>query len=328
MPKFTVKEIQTQIEAQKIWPVYWIVGPETMLANDVLKRLKKAVFGKGNDDESFNVEKFDGAQARGAEIVDAALSLSFMGGPKLIIISNADQIKEAEAIEEILGDAQVASNVETLVIALASDLDARKKFSKRLVKSAAVVMASAVKEYERAAWIDSLCKKRKLNLSHSIKASLESFEPWSLDVIDGELEKLSVLADPSQYEEVLSVGVIGVKGSDFVEAVMSRNYKRALSLVRDFCNKPDESLPLVGLLAWNFKQLTLLIGAEQGKSDPPRLSPFVMKRLSSWSKVWDFNGLELSQRSLFELDFSTKQTPKSALGNWSTFIRSIKGAGA
>ena len=138
----------------------------------------------------------------------------------------------------------------SVCVFVSKDLDGRKKFSKMLLEHAAVVPCDDVPETEREAWVQYLAKRRGMPLEPALLAILAQLDPWSLDIIDQELEKLSLSGNS---DVVLGPGesIGGRGGDDFLNAFFSRNLPLSLESVQSFAERPDESLPLLGLLAWN-----------------------------------------------------------------------------
>jgi len=320
MPKLEAKAVQKEVEAGRLRPVYWLYGPERMKSRELLKRIKALALGDGAT-ASFGEENLDGAIAKAIEVVDAARSLSLGGGLRFVVVRDAHQIKDAEvmgALFEPGNEAREKSELPYVCVFLSNDLDGRKKFSKQLVENAAVVPCEEVAEGDREGWIGFLAKRRELVVTPQIISQLRGLDPWSLDIIDSELEKYALCQD-----EAVLLGSVGEgKGTDaFLEALFSRDLKRGLASLEGFVDSPDQTLPLLGLLAWNVRFLALVISDRENRTRFAKLSPFLAERFMRWSRHWSLaDALEL-QSALAKLDFDAKQTPKTALGLWASLIQ-------
>lgn len=319
MPKFEPKAIQKELDSGQIWPFYWIYGPEKLKSREIVKRIRQAVLGSQGSQSlwSWGEENKEGSEVDAASLVDSALSPSLGGGIRLIIVRDAHAIKNPEDLAELFGNPDRKENLSSVCVCLSKDLDARKKFSKLLLEKAAVVPCDEVPEAQRQSWIQFLAKRRNIELSSSLVMRLYSLDPWSLDIVDQELEKYTLAGLSS--EVILGGGVAG--GTDhFIESFFSRDLRLALPSLQHFSNSPDESLPLLGLLNWNTRQLAGVVADREQKTRYSKLNPYLADKFVAWSKKWKLEELIELQHELFELDFQLKQTPLAPLGLWSLLV--------
>jgi DNA polymerase-3 subunit delta len=301
-----------------IWPVYWLYGTERMKSRELLKRIRKAVLGSETAQTSglagFGEETLDGNEVDAATVLDAAQSLSLGGGCRFIVVREAHALKETEMLSVLCGPKTKKSELTSVCVFLSKDLDGRKKFSKILTEKAAVVPCEEVPDAEREAWIGYLAKRRGIELPPELVAQMSSLDPWSLDIIDQELEKFSLAQTGDVILSLLGGGGAG-GGERFLNAFFARDLKRSMQAIEDFADRPDESLPLLGLLGWNVRHLALVLSRAQIK-----LNPFIAERLQAWSKHWELSEVIRLQSVLEELDFSLKQTPLLPIGLWGELV--------
>jgi DNA polymerase-3 subunit delta len=318
MPKFEPKTIQKELEKGQIWPVYWIYGGERMKVRELVKRIRRAVV----DDESSAIglaeESIDAAESSAAAILDSAQSLSLGGGARFIVVRDAHALKEAEMLSPLLGPPVAKKELSSVCVFISKDLDARKKFSKALVEKAAVVSCEEVLEAEREAWVAYLAKRKEVTLTPEVQMRLASLDPWSLDIVDQELEKFSL--DAMNSDTLLEATGATADTDRFLQAFFTRKLGEAMLGVEGFAERPDESLPLLGLLGWNVKQLATLIADREGKTRFAKVPQFVAPRLQSWAAHWSLNEITALQAELADLDFALKQTPLLPLGAWDELV--------
>jgi len=322
MPKFEPKIIQRELDEGWVWPVYWIYGPESMKVRELLKRIRKAVVSEGGFSEMAE-EKLDAADVDVSAVIDAACMMSFGGGTKFVVVRDAHLLKNVENIATLLGPRGRIGEIPSVCVLLSKDLDARKKASKLLLEKAAVIPCEEVREEDREAWIGYLAKRRGLEVPPVIATQLVSLDPWSLDVVDQELEKyaLALLSvepgvDPAS---ALGSGVLpgGLGGArSFVEALFTRNRQEAMSRLALFAEEKEESFPLLGLLAWNARQLLVMVQDRAKGTRTVRLPPVAADQMQSWSRLWNKTELVDLQNALAQVDFELKQTPVLPLGSW------------
>lgn len=332
MPKLEPKIIQRELEQGLLWPVYWLYGAERMKSRELLKRIRRTVLGDepsgGGALLGFAEENLDGSEVTGPQVVEAAQSPSLGGGTRFIVVRDAHALKESEQLATLLQPRAKKDALASVCVFLSKDLDGRKKFSKLLLEKAAVVPCEDVPETEREAWIGYLAKRRNLELPAAMIAQLMSLDPWSLDIIDQELEKWSLARDTSGVEqagEVILTGSAIEGGTDaFLEAFFTKDLKQALAIAETFADQPDESLPLLGLLGWNVRQLAVICADREAGIRPgthgTKLNPYAAEKLQRWSRGWRLSEVLALQSELAALDFSFKQTPLLPLGLWSSLV--------
>ena len=325
MPKLEPKNVQKELDAGQLWPVYWLYGSERMKVRELLKRIRKAAIGE--DSQAFWPDtQLEGTEVDAATVVDAVQSPSLGGGLRFVVVRDAHAIKESEALAPLLGPKGKADQMESVVVFISKDLDGRKKFSKVLTEKAAVVPCEEVAESDREAWIGYLSKRRGLELPPGSAAQLATLDPWTLDIIEQELEKYSLaLLDESGTSDVFLAGSLSFSalgGADaFLDAFFARDLKRAMERVESFADQPDEALPLLGLFAWNVRHIALVVSDRQHGTRSAKINPYLAERFNRWAPRWTLDEIERLQSAIAEVDFGFKQTPLLPLGLWSSLVQ-------
>jgi len=325
MPKLDTKEILKQIAQKQFYPMYWIFGPERYKTRELVERLKKELKPfQGGSSLFGGADQFDGSETAPATILDSAQAMSLGGGLRVIVVREAQEIKNPEMLEVLAGPLQSADALNSVCIFIAKDLDQRKKFSKTLVQKAAVVECSEVEENDRENWIQYLAKNRGIKLESAWVERLMTLDPWSLDGIASELEKLSL----SQDAAVLLGGDASEHAAEiWLDALFERNLRKGLPVTETVSKDPATALPLLGLLSWNARQLALLMADQKAGTRTVKINPYVAQKLERWKRKWSLEDLLKLQHALHELDFSTKQTPKLALGLWTELVLKFETTG-
>ncbi|MEO5970879.1 MAG: DNA polymerase III subunit delta, partial [Bdellovibrionia bacterium] len=311
MPKIELKAVQRELEKGQVWPVYWIYGHEKFKSRELLKRIRKAVSDSSEGTphlSQWGEEHFVASSSLDAEsIVDAACSLTLGGGTKLVIVQDAHLLKKPEPLAALFGPSKKKEELPSVCILLSKDLDGRKKFSKLLQEKAAVISCEEVTEDQRESWVQDLAKRRKVELTSHLLMKLCTLDPWSLDIIDQELEKFSVAG---LIEDVVLEGSGRTGGMEvFIDQFFQRHLQTTISHVSYFADAPDEALPLLGLLGWNVRQLAVLLSDRENGTRYAKLAPYVEERFRKWSGKWSLNEILRLQQELANLDFKIKQTP-------------------
>ncbi len=318
MPKLDPKQVQRDLEKGTLWPVYWLYGGEGMKARELLKRIRLSALGEqaAAARTGFAEEVLDGMEVTGSQIVDSARTLALGGGLRFIVVRDAHAIDTPESMAELLAPAGPKAELGSVCVFLSKDLDGRKKFSKQLLEGAAVVHCEEVADEDRESWIGYLAKRRALEVAPEAMVRLRSLDPWSLDIVDGELEKLSLGGEGALLGGAGSQG----GGDAFVEAFFGREGSRAMEQVTAFADSPEEALPLLGLIAWNARYLALVLADRERGTRTVKLSPFLADRFTRWGRKWTLPEAVRLQSALAELDFGIKQTFRLPMGLWSALV--------
>lgn len=326
MPKIEPKFIQKELEAGKVRPVYWIFGPERMKAREILRRIQRAVHQdeKPND---FNFEKLDGSEASIDAILDSAQSFSMMGGAKLIVVRNAEDLKVLEPLVDYLKqlpdrEPVAVSELSSVLVFVSKGFDGRKKTSKAIQENATTVPCEEVLEQEREPWIDYLSKRRGIVLSPEERLVLRGLDPWSLDIVDQELGKIELVASEENLRsQVLMSGVDARAREDFIDALFCRDRTRALKWMHLFSEDMDVQLPILGLISWNLRQLKIqMLEQETQTRSSEKRNPYLQPKLDRWKKHWNRDSLHHFEHGLFGIDFSLKNTRLTGQGLWASLI--------
>ncbi len=312
MPKLEFKVIQRELEQQLIWPFYWIYGTEKFKLREILEKIRAAVLPPPWGEVSY-----EASETSVETVLDAVRSPPLGGGIPLIWIRDAHLLKNPELLSQLLGPSRKKSDLDSVCVCISKDLDGRKKFSKILLDQAAVIACDEVGESQREAWVQSLAKRRNLNLDSTLILRLCSLDPWTLDILDQELEKYVI----SNYsEDVLLESSLAGGGDLFLESFFSRDRKSALYQVAQFAQHADESFPLLGLLGWNVRHLVVVILDQEKGTHHSKLSGHLSERFRKWSQKWELSEVMEFQKELAQIDFHLKQSPSLPLGLWSSLV--------
>lgn len=326
MARIEAKIIQKELDGGKLRPVYWIFGPERMKSRELVRRIQRAAFGDQTPND-FNFEKHDGAEADVATILDAAQGFSLMGGTKLFLVRNADEMKQQELLIDFFEsienhDAVDAADLSNVVVFVSKSFDARKKATKKIQELVATVPCEEVEEKEREPWIGYLAKRRGVTLKEDEAVLLRGLDPWSLEIVDQELAKLELVADEEVLrKQVLLNGVDAFARDDFIDALFCRDQKRAMKWMHLFCEEIEVQLPILGLVSWNLRHLKLMLLEEKTRSrSGEKRNPYLMNNLNRWKRHWTFDSIQEFEHGLFEIDFALKNTRLLGKGLWTSLL--------
>jgi len=190
----TVNELLKKISKGDIQHFYFLHGSERVYQKQVLQALTVKLVTEDNRD--FNFEEFDGRYSSVHQWIDAAKTIPFMGGTKLVFVENMhdkftlsekdtvmEELKELlqdPDADEIAPDASRAqqeqdigalidyanSPIEGACLVIASGkVDRRRQLLKKLADGKGSVCCEAPKEYTLVPWVIDLAKEQGYSMS-------------------------------------------------------------------------------------------------------------------------------------------------------------------
>jgi len=300
MPKLNWEKALNQIKANQIWPIYWLYGAETYLIRTFYEFLKTHL----HLDPYWGEMRID-AEIEGAfDLIQPSL---FLKGVQLIQIKNAEKIRKFDFFQEC---SQKMSSIQRIYFFVSKDGIFQ---AKDFLTQVAVIHCEKVKEFEQEHWIQFLAQEKGLNLTSEIMAQFNAFQPWSLDRINEELEKLKI---SGMNPHVISCTPLDFQNTDeFLDGFFSKEPKKALSQLTHFFNHSHQMLTLLGIVNWNLKEIFMKkLGISTG------VFSLRKKNIQRWANDWEKEELILLQNALIQIDYQLKQSASQPLETWTQLI--------
>jgi DNA polymerase-3 subunit delta len=291
--ELTYQTASRQLHPDRIAPIYLVYGEERFFIDKLVSWfLEKMVSVESRD---FNYNRFVGETAKPSEILLAAKSVPMIGDKRLIVIEDADGVKDPEG--QLL--AYLASPTRmTVIIFVVKKPDMRTKLFAALKKQGIIIHCRPLYESELPGFIQSEGKRLGMTLLGDSVSFLAEHIGKNLTLLYAELTKLSLhLGQQKEREVTLDTVLQVVSGEkaytifDWVNAVAEKDLKNALLRLAFMLADGEAPLKMLAMLLWQFRMMAIakeLIlsrpSADVGKqlSLPPyRVAPF-LERLSLW----------------------------------------------
>lgn len=166
--------------------VYLLMGDEPYYPELVCRAIVDNCIDDAGKD--FNETVCYGADVTAAQVVSAARQFPMMGERVLVVVKDAQNMKDAEALA-----AYVAAPLDSTVLVLLyrkSGPDKRKALYKACQKEGAVVDSQPLRDYEVPRWISAYYSSRGLQISPEAAALLGESVGTELSTIVVETDKL------------------------------------------------------------------------------------------------------------------------------------------
>ena len=271
-----------------------IIGPENILREEALARVRKAAFGEG--DGGMNWVVFHGPTSKNeaealepAAFLDETCTGSMFAAEdemKIVVVRQADLFLGDKEYRPILERAQERiPETSTLVLEAANPGNVKTtSFYKNLDKAGAVIVCESLTDrwgntQELELEIEKRAKARKLKLAPGALNALLERSARNLGVIDEELDKLALALQPAEGAEVpitehdvaeFCASTRTFNAFNFADAVIDRDLKHALEILGAIFDRgiADSAKPgkvvnndgtiamlLLGALTWRVAQM-------------------------------------------------------------------------
>lgn len=269
----TYDSIMTDLKAGKFLPSYLLMGEESYYIDKISDYIAEHALKP--EERDFNQQIVFGADTSAAQIADMARSYPVMAERQVIIVKEAQGIKNWEHLEKYLE--KPAKTTVLVVCHKNGNIDGRKKTLLARFKAAGVVFESKKKrDYELPAFIEGYLKRRtKATIENKAAQMMADNIGPDLNRLTGELDKLILsLADSETRITPLMVEQrIGISKDfnpfELRNAVAAKDVIKANRIVKYFDSNPKTggAFVLIPILFSYFQNLMLAYYAPNRGND-------------------------------------------------------------
>jgi DNA polymerase-3 subunit delta len=326
------KEAIQQIAEGKIAPFYFLFGEERFFHSEIMHTVLEKLIDA--DNREFNLETFEAKSSSVNDWISAAKTLSFLGGTKVVIVTNLHEVTLPPKDCDRLLEYCQAPLEGTCLILTADKADRKKKLFKSLTKHAGAVACDAPAEMTLIPWI----KKRALTMGYQLSADaarqmieLTGAKPG---VLATELEKLMTYAGEERSitdKEVLAM-VGDIKQENpfaLTEALKEKNAQQALALLHNQLGHGEEPLKILGTIVWQLRVIWEVKTHQAQKLAPAKIAqamgakPFMVEKAMKHTKNFSHGELIRSFKDLVQADRLLKTSGQSAQGILESLILNL-----
>ena len=237
----TFQSIMHDLEARKFVPLYYLMGDEPYYIDKIADYIAEHVLQP--EERDFNQTVLFGSDVTAAQIADAARRYPMMSEYQVLIVKEAQNVKNTEALEKYFKQ-PMASTILVMCHKNGS-IDGRKKEYLKAINGAGVLFESKkLKDRELPAFIEGYLKAREVSIDPKSVQMIADNIGADLSRLTGELEKV-VLSLPEQDGRVTPQIVedqIGVSkefnGYELKDAIVNRNVFKANQIIKYFDENP------------------------------------------------------------------------------------------
>jgi len=300
--------------------IFFLYGPDTYRSKQKLQEIVlkyKKVHKSG-----LNLRYCDCQEVSFQDFEDGARQASMFQEKKLIVATNVFSNKEfKEHFLEKIDSFSASENI--LVVYADQKISAKDSLLTVLKKKAKYQRFDLLKGANLKSWIRREFKRRNADIDLRALDKLVVFVGNDLWRMSNEIQKLAAYREEGRIAE-RDVGLLvrpDIETDIFktIDAIASKNKKKALVLIKRHLEKGDNPFYLLSMINYQFRNLIqikdlILRGLSPFKQSG--LHPFVVKKSRSLSGKFDIKDLKKIYQKIFEVDLDVKTgkiNPQAAL---------------
>ncbi len=237
----TFDAIMRELKEGKFRPVYYLMGDEPYYIDKIADFIAEHALQP--EERDFNQTILFGSDVTAAQIADAARRYPMMAERQVVIVKEAQNIKQTEALEKYVK--QPLTSTVLVLCHKNGTIDGRKReFVKALQQNGLIFESKKLRDRDLPPFIEGYMKRKQVSIDpKSIQLIADSIGA-DLSRLTGELDKL-MLALPEQDRRVTPQVVedqIGVSkdfnGFELRDAIVNRNVFKANQIINYFDKNP------------------------------------------------------------------------------------------
>jgi DNA polymerase-3 subunit delta len=237
----TYESVMHDLQQRKFRPVYYLMGDEPYYIDKISDWIAENVLQP--EERDFNQTVLFGSDVTASQIVDAAKRYPMMSEYQVLIVKEAQNVKNVEALEKYM-KAPMPSTILVLCHKNGT-IDGRKREYVKAIQQAGILFESKkLRERDLPGFIERYLKAQKASIDPKSTQMIAEAIGADLSRLTGELDKV-LLSLPEQDRRVTPQVVedqIGVSKDynafELRDAIVNRNIEKANRIIKYFDENP------------------------------------------------------------------------------------------
>ena len=237
----TYESVMHDLKARDFKPIYYLMAYESYYIDKITDWIAENVLQP--EEKDFNQTVLFGSDVNASQIVDAAKRYPMMSEYQVIIVKEAQNVKNVEPIEKYL-KAPMSSTI-LVMCHKNGTIDGRKREYVKAIQQAGVLFESKkLRERDLPSFIEQYLKAREASIDPKSTQMIADAIGADLSRLTGELDKV-LLSLPESDRRVTPQVVedqIGVSKDynafEFRDAIVNRNILKANQIIKYFDENP------------------------------------------------------------------------------------------
>ena len=236
----TFSSIMTDLKARKFAPVYYLMGEESYYIDKISDYIADNVLSA--EEKDFNQTVLFGSDVSAAQIVDAAKRYPMMSEYQVLIVKEAQNLRNTEPI-----DLYLTKPLKSTILVFCHKngvLDRRKKLAGIVERTGVLFESKKLKERDLPQFIENYLKQKGASIDAKSQQIIADSIGADLNRLVGELDKLLIALQendkrvtPLVVEQQIGVSK-DFNAFELRDAVVNRNVFKANQIVKYFDENP------------------------------------------------------------------------------------------
>ncbi len=236
----TYKSIMDDLRARKYAPVYYLMGEEAYYIDKIADFIAENVLQP--EERDFNQTVMFGSDVTASQIADAAKRYPMMSEYQVIIVKEAQNLRNTEAL-----DAYLQKTLQSTILVFChknGTIDRRKKLAGIVEKAGVLFESKKLKERDLPFFIETYLKERGASIDPKSQQLIADSIGSDLNRLTSELDKvlISLPEDAKRVTPQVVEDQIGVSKDfnafELRDAIISRNVYKANQIIKYFDDNP------------------------------------------------------------------------------------------
>ncbi len=237
----TYESVMRDLKARQFRPIYYLMGEESYYIDKISDWIAGNVLQP--EERDFNQTILFGSDVTASQIVDAAKRYPMMSEYQVLIVKEAQNIKNVEPLEKYL-KSPMASTI-LVMCHKNGNIDGRKREYVKTIQQAGILFESKkLRERDLPAFIERYLKTHEACIDPKSTQLIADAVGADLNRLTGELDKvlLSLPADHKMVTPQVVEDQIGISkdfnGFELRDAIVNRNIFKANQIIKYFDENP------------------------------------------------------------------------------------------
>lgn len=242
----TFPQLKKMISAGQLAPVYLLHGEEGYYIDELVKEFETLL---PEEERDFNLYTLYGPETGVESVMDVCQRLPMMAARQVVIVKEAQAIR-ADSLNKLHHYAERPNPSTVLVIACRGDKAKGKELLGAVKKNGVIFESKKVNERNILPVISDLIKEKGMTVDPKALSMLRDYIGTDLSRLYNEIDKLSFILGPNAYitPEAIerNIGISkDYNNFELLDAIITRNAAKAMSIVEYFRNNPKNNPTIV-----------------------------------------------------------------------------------
>ncbi len=313
-----IQDIEKQLKQKKILPVYYLFGEDSYSVDITFEAIEKAVQPLITSD--FDKEVLYGENQSFTNIIGLASTFPFGSEKKLIIVKQAEKLKDKKEKKEIVSYFESPAEFTVLVFLHEGTItNPASEPYKTLANQGYLFEAKELKGKSLIDWLISTVEKNGKTISYDNAQLLTDISGENRNALESQLEKIFIYVGDNK--EITIESIRGLSTSlkqytifDLQNAIGKKNKSAALKVLFNLLKNGMEPIQVIAMLNKYFTSLARLnelVATNTNEFQVARIMgthPFYLKDYHSARRMYSDKHLTDAFSALLKADLSIKTT--------------------